>query len=106
PRLWGAFFIMGLLNNVVPFTLIAWAQGQVPSGFAAILNATTPIFAVVFANALTIDEKMNAGRLAGVLIGFVGAAVMIGPDALSGATDNLIADAALLLASVFYALSS
>ena len=102
---WRAFFVMGLANNVIPFSLIAWAQGHVPSGFAAILNATTPIFAVILANAMTADEKMTSGRLAGVIIGFAGVAVMIGPDALTGATDNLLADLALLTASVFYAFS-
>jgi drug/metabolite transporter (DMT)-like permease len=99
----GAFFVMGLTNNVIPFSLISWAN--VPSGFAAILNATTPIFAVILANVLTVDEKMTPGRLAGVIIGFIGVAVMIGPDALAGATDNLLADLALLVASVFYAFS-
>jgi len=102
---WRAFFVMGLTNNVVPFSLIAWAQGQVASGFAAILNATTPIFAVLLANVMTTDERMTPGRLAGVFIGFAGVAVMIGPDALAGVTEDLGADFALLLASVFYAFS-
>src|SRR5581483_6029342 len=47
---WGAFFVMGLANNVIPFNLIGWAQSHVASGLAAILNATTPLFAVVFAH--------------------------------------------------------
>lgn len=102
---WRAFFVMGLTNNVIPFSLIAWAQGHVPSGFAAILNATTPIFAVILANFLTVDEKMTPGRLAGVVIGFLGVAVMIGPDAFAGVTTDLLADLALLVASVFYAFS-
>jgi drug/metabolite transporter (DMT)-like permease len=102
---WGAFFIMGLTNNVIPFSLISWAQGHVPSGFAAILNATTPIFAVILANVMTADEKMTTGRMFGVVLGFLGVAVMIGPDALAGATQNLLADLALLVASVFYAFS-
>ncbi len=102
---WGAFFVMGLTNNVIPFSLIAWAQGHVPSGFAAILNATTPIFAVILANVMTVDEKMTPGRLAGVVIGFLGVAVMIGPDAFAGVTTDLLADLALLVASVFYAFS-
>ncbi len=102
---WGPFFVMGFANTVVPFSLIAWAQSYVPSGFAAVLNATTPIFAVILANVLTEDEKMTSGRLFGVVLGFVGVGVMIGPDALSGATDHLLADLALLAASVFYAVS-
>ena len=102
---WRAFFVMGLTNNVIPFSLIAWAQGQVASGFAAILNATTPIFAVLLASVMTSDERLTPGRLVGVFVGFAGVAVMIGPDAFAGAAENLLADLALLLASVFYAFS-
>lgn len=102
---WRAFLIMACLNTVVPFSLIAWAQIHVASGLAAILNATTPLFAVVFAHYLTGDERMTPARAAGVAIGFAGAAVMIGPDALAGVGNDLLAELALLLASVFYALS-
>ncbi len=102
---WRGYLVMGFLNNVVPFSLIAWAQSHVTSGLAAILNATTPLFAVVFAHYLTGDERMTAGRVAGVIIGFAGVIVMIGPDALGGLNADLMSELALLLASVFYALS-
>jgi drug/metabolite transporter (DMT)-like permease len=102
---WRGYLVMGFLNNVVPFSLIAWAQSHVESGLAAILNATTPLFAVVFAHYLTGDERMTAGRIAGLVIGFVGVVVMIGPDALAGVSTDLMAELALLAASVFYALS-
>ncbi len=67
PRLWGAFLIMGALNNLIPFSLIAWGQTEIASGLASILNATTPLFAVVLAPALTPDEQLTPGRLLGVL---------------------------------------
>ena len=102
---WTAFFVMGFLNNVVPFSLIAWAQGHVASGLAAILNATTPLFAVVLAHYLTGDERMTPARVAGIAIGFLGVVIMIGPDALHGFSTDLLAEFALLVASVFYALS-
>jgi drug/metabolite transporter (DMT)-like permease len=102
---WRAYFVMGFLNNVVPFSLIAWAQSHVESGLAAILNATTPLFAVVLAHYLTGDERMTAGRIAGLIIGFAGVVVMIGPDALGGMSADLLAELALLTASVFYAVS-
>jgi len=60
PRLWRAFFVMGLLNNVIPFSLIFWGQTQIASGLAAILNATTPLFTVLVAHATTKDEKLSA----------------------------------------------
>ena len=101
-RLWGAFLVMGFLNNVVPFSLLAWGQIQIASGLASILNATTPIFTIVVAHFLTSDEKMTGGRLAGVLIGFGGVAVMIGPAALAGLGANLLAQLACLGAALSY----
>ena len=47
PGLWGAFIIMGALNNLIPFSLIVWGQTHIESSLASILNATTPIFSVV-----------------------------------------------------------
>lgn len=102
---WRAYFVMGFLNNVVPFSLISWAEGHVASGLAAILNATTPLIAVVLAHYLTGDERMTPGRVAGVIVGFCGVVVMIGPDALGGMSTDLVAELGLLLASLFYALS-
>lgn len=104
-RIWTAFFGMGLLNNVVPFTLIVWGQTHIASGVASILNATTPVFAVIAAHVLTADEKMSGQRLVGVLAGFAGVVVMIGPAALSGATINLWAQCAVLGAATSYALA-
>jgi drug/metabolite transporter (DMT)-like permease len=105
-RLWAHFFGMSLLNNVVPFSLLAWGQTQIPSGLASILNATTPVFTVVVAHLLTPDEKMTRNRLAGVLLGLVGVAVLIGPDALEGLGGNVAAQAACLAAAFSYALAA
>lgn len=79
-----AFAGMGLLNNAVPFTLIVWGQAQIGSGVAAILNASTPVFAVLLAHGLTADERQTSERLAGVVAGFAGVAVMMGGAALGG----------------------
>ena len=65
-RLWRMFFIMGFLNNAVPFSLIVWGQGHISSGLASILNATTPLFTVVVAHYLTSDERMTAAKWASI----------------------------------------
>lgn len=104
-RIWSAFFGMGLLNNVLPFTLIVWGQTHIASGVASILNATTPLFAVIAAHILTADEKMSANRVFGVLAGFSGVVLMIGSTALSGATVNLWAQCAVLGAAISYSLA-
>ncbi len=103
PRIWAAFFGMGLLNNVLPFSLIVWGQSHIASGVASILNATTPLFTVVVAHLLTSDEKMTSGRLAGVVIGLAGVAVMIGGEALKSLGVGVVAELACLAAAVSYA---
>src|SRR5450631_378797 len=83
PRLWSAFLVMGLLNNVAPFILVVWAETRISSGLASILNATTPIFAVLAAHVATANEKLNWSKGIGVLFGFLGVVVLIGPSLLA-----------------------
>jgi drug/metabolite transporter (DMT)-like permease len=102
---WLSFLTMGLLNNVIPQSLIAWGQVSIPGGLASILNATTPLFGVVVAHYFTQDEKLTANKLAGLVIGIAGVAIMIGPSAFDGLGRGFWAEIAILIASVFYALS-
>ena len=95
--------VMGLLNNVVPFGLIFWSQTAIDSSLAAILNATTPFWAVLMAHVLTRDERATAGRVAGCVIGFAGVVVMIGPAALFGLGSAVLPQLAVLLATLSYA---
>jgi drug/metabolite transporter (DMT)-like permease len=104
-RLWGRFLILGLLNNVIPFILIAWGETRISSGMASILNATTPIFMVVVAHFLTHDEKFAAGKVLGVVFGFIGVGVLVGPDAITG-SDELWGELAVALASCVYAFAA
>lgn len=95
---------MGFLNNVVPFTLILWAQTQIPGGLAAILNGTTPLFTVLVLHMLSQDEKATGLKLVGVAIGFLGVAVMIGLDMIDGEA-KLLPQLAALGAALSYAFS-
>ena len=103
PDRFGPFLAMGLLNNALPFSLIFWGQTHIPSGLAAILNATTPLFTVLVAHFATADEKLTAARLAGVAAGFAGVVVMLGPDLLRELGTNVAAQLACLAAAVSYA---
>lgn len=100
----GAMLGMGVLNNVIPFTLIVWGQTGVASGLASIINATMPIFTVVVAHFLTDDEKLSGRRAVGVLIGALGVATLVGPSALEGlgASSALPYQLALLGAALAY----
>ncbi len=82
-RPWRAYFCMGLLNNVIPFSLFNAAQLHISSGLASILNATTPLFTLMVAHALTSDEKINARKILALVCGLAGVAVLIGPSAMS-----------------------
>jgi len=103
---WRPLLIMGLLNNAIPFFLIAWGQVHIASGLASILNATTPFFAVVVADRLTHDERMTPLRLLGVLVGLVGGVVMIGAAALESFSADVLGQLAIIGAALCYAVSS
>ncbi len=104
-KVWIAFFGMGVLNNMIPFTLIVWGQTHIASGLASILNATTPLFTVIAAHFLTRDEQLTRSKMIGVSIGFCGVVIMIGYDAVTGFGENIYAQFAVLGAAVSYALA-
>lgn len=101
-RMWLAFFGMGLLNNLIPFSLIFWGQTQIESGLSAILNATTPVFGVIVAHLFGTNEKATPLKIGGVFAGLVGVAVLMGPDALSGFGGALLPQLACLGAALSY----
>tara|TARA_R110002073_G_scaffold1471_19_gene10276 strand:- start:18025 stop:18924 length:900 start_codon:yes stop_codon:yes gene_type:complete len=101
-RVWAALAVMGLMNNVIPFTLFVMAQGQITSGLASILNATTPLWGVIVAHVATRDERLTLAKGVGVLVGFAGVAVMMGGAFGEG---TIWAQAAGLGAALSYALA-
>ena len=102
-RAWRVYVGSGLLNNVVPFSLIVFAQTHIASGVASILNATTPLFAVVVAHFLTRDERLTRGRMTGVVVGFAGVVIMVGGSALGTLGTDVVAQLASLTAALCYA---
>ena len=102
-KAWGPFLVMGLINNLIPFSLIFWGQTQIASGLASVLNATSPLWTVVLAHFLTRDERMTPNKLAGVLFGLLGVVVVIGPDVLGGLGLNVLAQFAVIGAALSYA---
>jgi drug/metabolite transporter (DMT)-like permease len=97
--------VMGLLNNILPFSLTATGIHYIPSGLASILNASTPVFTVVAAHFLTTDDKLSANRIAGVLAGVAGVAVLVGPSAFGGGGGMaLVGEMCSILASLAAAL--
>lgn len=100
---WIDYAIMGLFNIALPYSLISWAVQYIPSGLAAMLHATTPIFAVLLAHFFTADERLSLTRLAGVIAGFVGVGLQMLPSLSGGLQASLWAQLAVVAASLGFA---
>lgn len=100
---WRQFAAMGLLNNVIPFSLIVWGQQFIESGVAAILNASTPLFTVLLSHYLIQGERLTAGRVVAVLLGLAGVAVLIDPRAVLDVENHGLGELAVVGAAISYA---
>ncbi|MFK7859896.1 MAG: DMT family transporter [Granulosicoccus sp.] len=105
-KAWFALLVMGILNNVIPFSLIVWGQTHIESGLASIFNAMTPLFTVLVAGMLLVDERISRAKIIGVLLGISGAAVMVGADAIRGMSTDVLAQLAVMGAAVSYGFST
>ena len=103
PKVWGAYLVMGALNNAIPFSLIFWGQTQIESGLASILNGTTAMFAAVVAGMLLRDEPLTTNKIIGAALGIAGVAVIIGLSALTDFNPSNLAQLAILGATLSYA---
>ncbi len=105
PRVWGAFLVMGLLNNAIPFSLMAWGQLHIETGLTSILNAATAIWGVLVAAIVFADERLTARKMSGVLLGFLGVATAIGFDSLQSLDLRSLAQIAVIAGTMSYALA-
>jgi len=102
---WTPFVAIALFNNVLPFSLILTGQTYITSGLASILNATTPLFTVMVMAAAG-EERLSARRIAGVVAGLIGVAILRGDAAGFIETGQGIGILLCLAATVSYALSA
>jgi drug/metabolite transporter (DMT)-like permease len=103
---WRNLTAMGAFNNVIPFSLMFWGQIHISIGLASILNATTPVFGVLVAHVMTHDDRLSAGRVIGLIAGFGGVVVLLGPDMLTELGTNVLAELACLAGAAFFALGA
>ena len=96
-------FVMGFLNNAIPFTLIAWGQTHIESGLASILNGTTAIITFALASIFFKDERLTSLKSVGLILAFIGVCIIIGLDALSNFNLRSLAQLSLILACFSYA---
>lgn len=105
-KAWFDYSVMGFFNSGLAFGLIFWAQQFTDASLSAILIAAAPFFTVLLAGLLLPDERFSTSKVAGIIIGFAGVVLVIGPGHLAGLGENLIAEMVLLLAALSYAISS
>lgn len=105
PRIWGAFLVMGFLNNVIPFSLMAWGQLHISTGLTSILNAATAIFGVIAAALFFADERLTARKALGVTLGFFGVATAIGLSAFRDFDLRSLGQLAVIGGTISYALA-
>ena len=103
PRVWGALLVMGLLNNVIPFSLMAWGQLHIPTGLTSILNAGTSVFGILVAAIFLADERLTLRRAVGMALGFLGVATAIGLEDLTRFDPRSLAQLAVVGGTISYA---
>jgi drug/metabolite transporter (DMT)-like permease len=109
PRVLADLAIVGIINVAIPFTLITWAERSIDSALASILQGLTPLFSLVMAGIVLQDEPITVNKLAGLVVGFAGAVVILArhlaPVPGGDPTAELLGELALVLSCVSYAAS-
>jgi len=105
-KTWMALWVMGILNNAIPFSLIAWGQTHVESSLASIINGSTALFAILIAACVFKDERLTTHKLTGLVIASLGVCITIGWQALSNFDIRSLAQIALLGAGLSYGCAS
>ena len=105
-RFWLPLFLLGLTNVAIPFFLISWGEKHIDSAVASILDATVPLFTILIAHYLLDDDKITLPKIMGLLIGFAGVVILMSKDLLHSSTNSILGQAAVILASIFYAVNS
>jgi drug/metabolite transporter (DMT)-like permease len=106
PRTYGHLIVMGAVNIAIPFSLITWAELTVDSALAAILNAAVPLFVIVIAAIFLRDERITINRLAGLAVGFVGVAILVGFDPSDLAGSDMAGELALIGSTISYGIGA
>lgn len=104
-KAWFPLLLLGLTNVAIPFFLISWGELSIDSAVASILDATVPLFTILIAHYLLLDDTMTPSKVLGLLIGFAGIVVLMSKD-MGASPNSLLGQAAVIVASMFYAVSA
>ena len=105
-RIWTLIAASALFGNALPFTLITWGEETIDSGLAAILMAVMPLSTVLLAHVFTRDEPLTVRKSIGVLLGFIGLIILIGPEKLLHLGDDTVRQLAVAAAAFCYGINA
>ena len=100
------FFLLGMFNIALPWMLISWAGKFIDSGTSAILNGTMPLFTILLSPIFIQDDRITLPKLGGLAIGFIGVVILMAPSIQGKWSNDLLGQAAVLLATICYASST
>jgi drug/metabolite transporter (DMT)-like permease len=103
PRQYAHLAVMGTINIAIPFSLITFAEQAVDSSVAAVINGAVPLFVIVIAAIFLKGESITVNRLAGLAVGFVGVAMIVGLDVTNLSSSSALGELALIGATISYA---
>lgn len=103
---WGAILLASVTGNALPFILIGWGQTRIDAGLAAICMAVMPLATIVLAHLFTQDERLTWRKGLGVVFGFIGLIVLIGPDRLSGFGKGALGELAVCAGAFCYGINA
>jgi len=97
------FFLLGMFNIAFPWLLISWAEQFIDSGTAAVLNGTMPLFTILLSPIFIQDDRITLPKLGGLVIGFIGVVILMAPSIQGKWSNDLLGQAAILMATLSYA---
>jgi len=103
PKIWQALIVMGVLNNAIPFSLMAWGQLHIQTGLTLVFNAGTAIFGVLIAALILADERLTTRKIIGSAIGFFGVATAIRLESVRNFDITSVAQLAVIAGTISYA---
>ena len=105
-RTYGHLAVMGTINIAIPFALITFAEQTVDSSLASVINGAVPLFVIVIAALFLKGETITVNRVAGLIVGFIGVALLVGFDVTDLSSANAVGELALLGATISYAIGN
>jgi drug/metabolite transporter (DMT)-like permease len=99
---WRPLVLVGLVNSSIPIVSLSWAETRIDSGLAAVIQASAPLFTALLALRFSRAEVVSGARLAGLIVGFGGVALLVGAQP----SGDVVAALAVTFSALCYAVAA